>query len=497
MPQYLLKCEDVHKSFGITKALDGVDFCVERGKIHGLIGENGSGKSTLANIIGRIYAADKGKFTLRGETWTPKSPQKAFSDGVSIIVQETGTVPSITVAENLFLGRYEEFSDGFIVNAGKMEKAADQVLSSIGVTSIYGSQMTARLNMQQRKIVEIAKAVSNDPDLLIADETSNILSEEGREILFRLFDKQIKNNKSVVMITHNIEEAMELCDTLTILRDGKVTATLNKEEFDENRIKSLMIGREIKDSFYRTDNDEYGEEVVLRMVDATSLRDVTRVSLELHKGEILGIGGLAESGMHTLGKMLFGAERLACGKVECNGKTVDSPETAVALGIAYISKDRDVESLAASTNVNANIAITGTDVNVISKFIYSVKKEKKYVLDQIERLKIKVNSRFDKVSSLSGGNKQKVAFAKWFARDCQIYIMDCPTRGIDIGVKQEVYRMMYQLKQQGKSIILIGEEMAELIGMSDRIIILKDGRINREFRRSEGVTEDKLIHSMF
>lgn len=497
MGEILLTCQGICKSFGVTKALDDVDFKLERGTIHGLIGENGSGKSTLSNIVSRIYQKDSGTITFKGENWDPKTTLEAVKGGVGIIVQEAGTIPNITVAQNIFIGRYDQFVKNGFIDKNSMNAKADEILESIGVNNIKGYMPARSLNLQQRKIVEIAKALSNDLDLLIADETTNVLSEEGREILFNVINKFAKDNKAVIIISHDIDEVIAHCDKLTILRDGKITATLDKNEFDSNKIKSLMIGRKIATDFYRSDNDDYDDEVVLEIKDASSLTDVTKATLQLHKGEILGIGGLANSGMHTLGKMMFGAERLACGQVLYKGKQFNSPSQAVDLGIAYISKDRDVESLATAASINNNIGASGLEENTVAKFLYSKVKEKSYVVKQMNNLSIKANSRFDKVNSLSGGNKQKVAFAKWFAKDCNVFIMDCPTRGIDIGVKQEIYAMMSQMKKQGKSIILIGEEMPELIGMSDRLIIMKDGRIAKEFLRKDGLTEDKIINYMF
>jgi len=497
MNETLLTCKGICKNFGITKALDDVDFSLERGCIHGLIGENGSGKSTLSNIISAIYHKDSGTMTLNGNDWNPSNTLEAIKGGVAIIVQEAGTIPNITVAQNIFIGRYDQFKKNGFIDKKALNKKADEILESIGVTNIKGSMPARNLNLQQRKIVEIAKALSNDIDILIADETTNVLSEEGRKILFDVIEKLKKQNKSIIIISHDIEEVVAHCDKITILRDGKITATLPSNEFEVNKIKSLMIGREIATDFYRKDDEGYQDEVVLRLENASSLTDVTNLSLDLHKGEILGIGGLADSGMHVVGKMLFGAERLARGSVSYKGIKYTSPSKAVDLGIAYISKDRDTESLATNTSINNNIAATGLEQNKIANVIYSKLKEKKYVLDEYNSLKIKANSRFDKVNSLSGGNKQKVAFAKWFAKKCDVFIMDCPTRGIDIGIKQEIYAMMCQMKKEGKSIVLIGEEMPELIGMSDRLIVMKNGRIAKEFYRKDGLSEEKIIDYMF
>lgn len=497
MGESLFSCRGISMDFGITKALNKVDFDVKRGTVCGLIGENGSGKSTLASIIAGIYHPTAGEMYFNGAKWAPKDSLFASQKGVGIIVQEMGTSSMVTVAQNIFLGQEKRFAKFGFVNKAEMNRSAKKVLDEIGVKNIDASAMTMRLDMQERKLIEIAKAYNNNPDIFIVDETTNVLSQDGREILFKLIHRLANEGKSVIIISHDIDEVMEHCDNITILMDGKVTATLEKQEFDKEKIKQLMVGRELEGNFYRIDNDDYSNEVVLKTEGVTALRNLTNVSIELHKGEILGIGGLSDSGMHVLGKTLFGAERLAKGKVLLdNGVEVKSPEIAVKNGIAYISKDRDKESLALDASIYTNIASSGIDENRIFNFFNSPKKEKKYVMEQKESLKIKCTSVDQLVRSLSGGNKQKVAFGKWFAKQSDIFIMDCPTRGIDIGVKQEIYRMMYQLKKQGKSIIMISEEMAELIGMCDRILIMNNGRVAKEFFRKDGITERQVIEYM-
>lgn len=497
MGQPLLSCEKISMNFGITKALVNVDFSVEAGMICGLIGENGSGKSTLASIIAGIYKPTGGTMTFKGKPWAPANSLYASQNGVGIIVQEAGTISMISVGHNIFVGQENRFSRLGFVNKEKMNAMADEVLADIGATKIKANMPTMALNMQDRKIVEIAKAYNNKPEIFIIDETTNVLSQDGREILFKLIHRLADEGKSVIIISHDIDEVIEHCDTVTILMDGHVTANLRKEEFDKEKIKTLMIGRELEGSYYRNDTDDYADEVVLEAKGVTALTGVINADLQLHKGEILGIGGLSDSGMHVLGKILFGEERLAKGKVLRNGSIrIDSAQTAVKNGIAYISKDRDRESLALDASISDNISSTGLNVNLVAGLLYSPGKERKYVDEQMQRLRIKCNSKHQIVRSLSGGNKQKVAFGKWFAKDSDIFVMDCPTRGIDIGVKQEIYRMIYEMKKQGKSIIIISEEMSELIGMCDRIVIMKNERISMEFFRRDGITERQVIEYM-
>lgn len=494
----LLECKGISMNFGITKALINVDFTAEAGKIYGLVGENGSGKSTLSSIIAGIHNPVAGTMTFRGQPWKPQNSLQASQNGVGIIVQEAGTIALCNVPQNIFLGQESKFSKHGIVNMGAMIQAAQQVLDEIGANFIHAGVSTMTLNMQTRKIVEIAKAYSNNPELLIVDETTNALAQDGRDILFNLIHRLAENGKSVIVISHDIEEVCEHCDEVVVLKDGTVTANLTKKDMIPKKIKELMIGRELIGNFYREDMDPYSDEVVLEIKDANALHQVTGANLQLHKGEILGIGGLSDCGMHVLGKMMFGEEIIAKGSVTLpqKGIRITNPETAVKNGVAYISKDRDKESLALDTHISDNIASTGYDENRIGKILFSRKKECTWVDNQVDSLKIKCNDKYDLIRSLSGGNKQKTAFGKWFARDADIMILDCPTRGIDIGVKQEMYRLMYEMKKHGKGIVIISEELSELIGMCDRLLVMKDGRITKELFRKDGMTEQEIIEYM-
>ena len=391
---------------------------------------------------------------------------------------------------------------GLFVNGKKLRKHAGYALSKIGVNDIRPEVITAAYDMQQRKLIEIAKCLNKNPEIFIVDETTTALSETGRNLLYKKMEELKNEGRSVLFISHDLDELMEKCDTLTVLRDGNIVANLDKSkgEFDAEMIKKYMIGRELKGDYYRSDYDgSYSDEVVLKMVDGIEGNQLRHVNLELHKGEILGIGGLSECGMHTLGKALFGNVKIEGGYV-CTGENLDelvrSEDFAMSKKIGYLSKNRDVEALALKTNIFNNIAIAS--INNIAKFNFLVTKgsEKKLVDRQVRELQIKCNSAEQLVSTLSGGNKQKVSFAKWIANDSEILILDCPTRGVDIGVKQFIYQLLYKMKLEGKSIIMISEELPELIGMSDRILIMKDGKITKEFARDKDLTQEQIIEYM-
>ena len=391
---------------------------------------------------------------------------------------------------------------GLFVNGKKLRKHAGYALSKIGVNDIRPEVITAAYDMQQRKLIEIAKCLNKNPEIFIVDETTTALSETGRNLLYKKMEELKNAGKSVLFISHDLDELMEKCDTLTVLRDGNIVANLDKAkgEFDAEQIKKFMIGRELKGDYYRSDYDgSYSDQVVLKMVDGIEGNQLKHINLELHKGEILGIGGLSECGMHTLGKALFGNVKIEGGFVytgENLDELVRSESFAMSKKIGYLSKNRDVEALAAKTSIFDNIAIAS--INNIAKFNFLVTKgsEKKLVDRQVRELQIKCNSAEQLVSTLSGGNKQKVSFAKWIANDSEILILDCPTRGVDIGVKQFIYQLLYKMKLEGKAIIMISEELPELIGMSDRILIMKDGQITKEFTRDKDLTQEQIIEYM-
>jgi ribose transport system ATP-binding protein len=497
----LIQIEDISKNFGVTLALNYVSFEVHRGEIRGLIGENGSGKSTVSSIIAGMQSASSGKMFFDGKPWQPSSMLQAQEAGIAMVVQEAGAIPNISVAENIFLGHEEMFSKGFFINRKRMTAAAQKLLDELEIT-IDASRITGSLDMASRKLLEVAKALYWKPRLFIVDETTTALSHTGRVLLYKWMKELTHRGGSVLFISHELDELMEQCDTLTVLRDGVIVGNLTKEEFDGGRIKQMMVGREIQGSYYRDDMDGYGEDVVLKADTITTMKDLLCFSVELHRGEILGIGGLSHCGMHTLGKALFGAEKVVDGQVAVYSKNeggcvINNPKTAVKHRIGYVSKDRDTESLSLGASIRDNIASTGYILNLLWGPFVSFKKEKKYVDDQIRTLSLKCASQYHPVDTLSGGNKQKTAFGKWLACDANILILDCPTRGIDIGVKAAMYKLIYEMKKAGKSIVLISEELPELIGMSDRIIIMKNGEISCEIHREEKPSETQLVEYMF
>lgn len=498
--ELLFKAEHMCKRFGPTIALDDVELSVYRGEIRGLIGENGSGKSTISSIAAGMQQATSGQMFFKGKVHDPVTMIDAAKKGIGMVVQEMGTVPGITIAQNIFLGEEDRFRKYGLISSRLMNKTAKEVLDAIGFTGVDPSAYIDSLDMQDRKLVEIAKVMYSNPEILVVDETTTALSQKGRDIIYNIMKKMKKENKAVLFISHDLQELIDVCDTLTVLRDGKLITTLEKEDMDESSIKQYMVGREMKGNYYRVDNDEaLSEEITLDIKNITTVTGMLEnFSAKVHKGEILGIGGLSHCGMHELGRALFGEEKIITGSVTHveSGEKITSPQIAVKHQMGYVSKNRDKEALVLTASIKDNIISAGYDKVTTGGCFILPKTENKYVDDQIESLSIKCASKDQNVQFLSGGNKQKVVFGKWVGRDSKILILDCPTRGVDIGVKAAMYQLIHKMKIEGKSIIMISEELPELIGMSDRLLILKDGKITGEFNRSQEMSESVIIERM-
>lgn len=497
MGELLLKAEKIDKHFGITHALDHVTLTFEKGEIHALIGENGSGKSTLTSCLTGIYKKDSGTFTLEGKEISATNQVEANHQGVAIIVQEIGTLSGLTVAENIFLGNEDMFTSHGIKNTSAMNKKAQEYLDRYGFHYIDATRVIDDYNFEDRKLIEIVKSTYFNPKVLVVDETTTALGQKGREELFRVMHRLRDEGSCVIFISHDLEEVIEQSDNISVLRDGVYIGSVTKEEATPDRLKSLMVGREIGDNYYRTD---YGEkisgEVVLSGRNLTVKGQIDNLSLELHKGEILGIGGLSECGMHEVGKALFGASYFREGTVTLgDGTSINSIPDAIKNSIAYASKDRDNESLVINDTIGENICLPSLEELKTHGFLRA-KSMKEFADKFAKQMSTKMTGVDQFVSALSGGNKQKVVLARWVGKDSDLIILDSPTRGIDVKVKADIYAMMDDMRKRGKSIIMISEEIMELLGMADRILIMKDGKINGEFLRSEDLKDTDLIEKM-
>ncbi len=494
-----LQAIDINKTFGITKAVQHVSEKFYKGEVHALIGENGSGKSTFTNMLTGIYTKDSGQFILDGEEVNAKNQVDANDHGIAIIVQELGTLDGLTVAENIFLGHEDQFVKFGIKNTPAMNKKANELLKEYGFGRIKASDMIEDYNFEDRKLVEIVKSTYFKPKVLVVDETTTALSQEGREELYKVMNRVRDYGGTVIFISHDLPEILDKSDRITILRDGVYIDTVLSKDVDEEDLKKLMVGREVTGDYYRPDyGEKVSDEVVLSVKNVTVPGIIKNVNFDLHKGEILGFGGLSESGMHEVGKAIFGASFDREGSVTlADGTEINDIPTAIKHSIAYTSKDRDNESVVMNQSIGDNIVLPSLDkLGKGALKLQSSKKLKEFSDQYAKELSVKMVNTNQFVSELSGGNKQKVVLARWVGADSDILVLDSPTRGIDIKVKQDIYQLMDRMRKSGKSIIMISEELMELIGMCDRILIMRDGEVSGQLDRSETLDENSLISKM-
>lgn len=496
----IFKAENINKSFGPTHANSKVDFELKKGEIRGLIGENGSGKSTFISIISGIHQKDTGNMFLKGESYEPKGSLDAINRKIGTVVQELGLVEGLSAGLNIFLGRTSMFSKNGIINMKSLFIEGRRIMAKWGLDcSIDLSTMAGALSVEDRKVIELARALSSDPDILILDEITNALSHKNRDNLFKIINKMKAENKSVIIISHDIEEIVDITDNVTVMRDGSVSGNVCSKGIKIENLKRMMVGREIQGSYYREDNEvAYQKDIVFTVDKLVTENLFNCISFELHKGEILGICGLADSGTHDLGRALFGLIKTdsgKCIKTDIN-VVIKNPIVAMKNKVAYVPKDRDKEALMTSTTINNNIALPSIrDIESFLGFLSPIK-IKKLSLKAVKDYEVKTTGIDQIVSSLSGGNRQKVNLARWMAKDIDVYILDCPTRGVDIGVKAYIYDSMRLLAAQGKSIIMVSDELPEAIGMSDRIMVMKNGKIEKVFTRGINFNEESIIEVM-
>lgn len=494
----LLHAEKVDKKFGPTHAVNEVSLDFLEGEIHALIGENGSGKSTFTNMLTGILPIGSGTFTLLGHDVAPKNQVDANHQGIAIVVQETGTLGGLSVADNMFLGDENQFIRRGIKDTATMNKKAQELLDSYGLGYIKATSIIDNYDFEDRKLVEIVKSTWFDPKVLVIDETTTALSQKGRDKLFEVMDHVRELGHCVIFISHDMGEVLKVADRISILRDGVFVTTVNREDVDEDQLKTLMVGRQMDDHYYRIDYPDYAQEqpgetaVSVRGVTVPGLID--DVSFDLHRGEILGIGGLSECGMHEVGKAIFGASYDRTGEVVlADGTKVEDINTAIDHSIAYASKDRDNESLLINDTIEDNIALPSMrDMGRV----LSDKRLREFSDKYAVLMSTKMVSVNQYVSALSGGNKQKVVLARWLGKQSDILVLDSPTRGIDIKVKAAIYALLEQMRKENKAILIISEEIMELLGMCDRIFVMKDGKINGELTRSPELSEQDLIAKM-
>ncbi|ACK42939.1 ABC transporter related [Dictyoglomus turgidum DSM 6724] len=490
----ILRMEGISKAFPGVQALDRVDFEAYAGEVMALVGENGAGKSTLVKILSGVYKRDSGRIYLEGKRVEIQDPYHAQLLGISTIHQELNVTPNQTVAQNIFLGREIKRKGiwGFLgfVDKKEIEERAKKLLERVGA-NIPPDELVKNLSVAQIQLVEIAKALALKAKIIIMDEPTSALGPEEVEKLFEVI-KQLKDQGiAIVFISHRLEEVFRIADRITILRDGKLVGYMSKDEATPDKVIYLMVNRPIGDMFKREEGIK-GEPIL--EVRNLSSNVVKNVSFTLYKGEILGIAGLVGSGRTELVRLIFGADPKKSGEIFIEGNKVEinSPEDAVKFGIGLVPEDRQNQGLILNMPIRENIGIT--IIKKLLKLLNFVDKAKLTKISEefVRRLNIKTPSVFEKVLYLSGGNQQKVVLSKWLASEPKILILDEPTRGIDVGAKAEIHAIMSQLARSGISIIMISSEMPEVLAMSDRILVMSEGKIVAEVSREEA-TQEKIM----
>lgn len=487
MAEKLLELKHISKRFSGVSALEDVSIDIYEGEVLTLVGENGAGKSTLIKMITGAYEPTSGEIWFEGKKIENNSPAKSKALGIGVIYQELNMMPSLTVAENIFFGK--ELKKGIVLKTREMVEKSREIIRELGA-DIDPAKKVSQLSIAEQQIIEIVKAVSEDIKLLIMDEPSAPLTDSEVEKMFDIVERLRKRNVAILYISHKLEEVFRISERTVILRDGKHVITVPTSEIDRSALIKYMVGRELGQE-YPARTTPIGE-TILAASHFTNAR-IKDCSLELRKGEILGLAGLVGAGRTELARAIFGADPLQSGELTLHGRPVHikSPQDAIAHGIALITEDRKNQGLLLNQGIDYNI--TYADLKHMGRFgVPDRKKERQVTTKYIDAMNIKVHSPSQMVKTLSGGNQQKVVLGKWLATNSEILIFDEPTRGIDVGAKSEIYQLMRRLIEEGKSIIMISSEMPELIGMSDRILVMHDGRITGELGNAE-VTQEKIM----
>lgn len=485
----LLRLNGITKIFPGTVALSDVSFTVNKAEIHAVVGENGAGKSTLMNIISGSLQPDRGEIYLEGKKVQIRTPRDAQNLGISIVHQELALCPHLTVAENIYIGRLPQKS-GKIVDYKKLNKMSEEILALFDEVNINPTDKVADLNVAQQQIVEIAKAITFNCKLLILDEPTSALSEADAAVLFKIIKDLKAKGISILYISHRLREIFELADRITVLRDGRYITTLNTAETNPDQVVSLMVGREIKE-MYPPKSTSIGKEIF--RVENISSDKVYNVSFSLREGEILGFAGLVGSGRTELAQTICGILPKHCGEIYLEGKKIEinSFEDAIKHKIGYVTEDRKQYGLFLKLPVAYNVSAIHLKYDY-KRFLIDRQKEMGLAQEFVKKLNVKTSSYLQLVMSLSGGNQQKVMIAKWLAINPRILILDEPTRGIDVGAKAEIHNLLRELANSGIGIILISSEMPEIIGMCDRVLVMREGRITGELS-GDKITEENIM----
>ncbi|WP_282067757.1 sugar ABC transporter ATP-binding protein [Olleya namhaensis] len=493
--EYRLEMSGISKSFGVVSVLKDVTLKVKPGEIHALLGENGAGKSTLIKILSGVHHKDSGTVLLNGEEINPKNTHEGQVLGISVVYQELSLVNDLSVAENIYLHKLG--ASKFWMNWDKITKDAQTLIDSLGFT-IDASAKVRDLSIVQKQVVEIAKALSEDTKVLVLDEPTTVFDPTDTkklfDNLFRLRDQGI----SIIYISHHLDEIIKIADSVTVLRDGVDTGSMAVKDTDTDGIIRLMIGRELKDLFPVRDA-VIGTEPIFEVKNLTAKDTIVHdVSFSVRPGEVLGIAGLGGSGRTETAKLIFGADKKISGTLILNGKEIKtkSPVDAAAHQIGFVSEDRKEEGVFLPLSIRRNVSVTNFKSISGKLGFINVDSEYKKVLGLIEKLNIKTPSSEIDVKNLSGGNQQKVALAKWLSIDSKVIFIDEPTRGVDVGAKIEIYNLINEVAKKGVGVVVISSDMPEIMGISDRILVMHEGTIYGELQKEQFSEENILRYSI-
>lgn len=483
-----VEMEHIDKSFSGNQVLKDVHFQVLPGEVHALMGENGAGKSTLVKVLTGIHARDNGQIKVRGQDVDFSSPKQAEKTGIIVIHQELNIIPHLTVTENMFLGKELTYGKTGILNIKKMKMQTEASLRELGVSNIWPDDIAGELSVGQQQMIEIARALATKAELIVMDEPTAALTEREIEGLFKVVESLRKKGVGIIYISHRMEEIFTICDRITVLRDGEYVGTEVISGTSFEAIVKMMVGRELGERFPPRKGNVGG--VICEVKDLERKGLFQNINFHVNKGEILGVSGLMGAGRTEIMEALFGYRKINNGSITLDGEplTINHPLDAIRAGIGFITEDRKSKGLILHSSIRENISLA--NMKAISKNgVISSTKENELILNLIKRLNIKTTGGEQEVKSLSGGNQQKVVIAKWLGINPKVLILDEPTRGVDIGAKKEIYTIMNELTEKGVAIIMISSELPEILGVSDRIMVIHEGKITRTFERHEADQE--------
>ncbi len=483
--------KNISKSFSENQVLTEVDFEVRKGEIHALMGENGAGKSTLVKVLTGIHHRDSGIIKIKGNEVEFSNPKQAEEEGIVVIHQELNIIPYLTVAQNIYLGKEITYGKTGILNTDKMNKLAAKTLQQLGVTDIKPQDIAGELSVGKQQMVEIARALSTNAEVIIMDEPTSALTDREIEKLFNVIHSLKEQGVAFVYISHRMEEIFQICDRISILRDGNYIGTKYIADTSFEEVVKMMVGRELGER-YPVKNNKIGE-VIFQVENLTINGLFERVNFEVREGEILGVSGLMGAGRTEVMEAIFGYRKKDSGTVKLNGKPLKTnhPINLIKEKIGFITEDRKGKGLVLDSSIRENIALTNFEI--ISKFGVIERSEERNLVEKlIRKLRVKASSIEQKAKTLSGGNQQKVVIAKWLGINPKVLILDEPTRGVDIGAKKEIYSIINQLAKNGVAIIMISSELPELLGVSDRIMVMHEGKVKAFFDKHEA-TQEKIM----